>query len=113
MSSNQPETPAIARSSPARRPALLPNPITTMSFRKLIPFFRSDARLLRPVAPVWFLIFVVTMFAAFSQAATIVWSGASGTDTNWSNGNNWAGLTAPGGGDDARFFDTGTNLTVG
>jgi pectin methylesterase-like acyl-CoA thioesterase len=46
-------------------------------------------------------------------AATIVWSGASGTDTNWSNGNNWVGNAAPGGGDDAKFFNAGTNGTAG
>ena len=37
----------------------------------------------------------------------IVWSGASGTDTNWSNGNNWVGAVAPGGGDDVKFNDAG------
>jgi len=46
-------------------------------------------------------------------AATIVWSGGSGTDTNWSNGNNWNGAAAPGGGDDVKFFDAGSNLTQG
>src|SRR5258706_99900 len=39
-------------------------------------------------------------------AAPIVWSGASGPDTNWSNGNNWAGNNAPGAGDDVKFFDS-------
>src|ERR1700744_4084320 len=46
-------------------------------------------------------------------AATIVWSGASGTDTNWSNGNNWSGNVAPGGGDDAKFYGAGTNAVAG
>lgn len=46
-------------------------------------------------------------------SAAIMWSGASGTDTNWSNGNNWAGAVAPGGGDDVKFFDAGGNLTPG
>src|ERR1017187_5459560 len=48
-----------------------------------------------------------------AQAATIVWSGTSGTDTNWSNGNNWVGNAAPGGGDDVKFFNAGTNGTAG
>lgn len=47
------------------------------------------------------------------HGATIVWSGASGTDTNWSNGNNWAGTVAPGGGDDVKFFDAGNSLVLG
>jgi len=58
------------------------------------------------------------------QAATVIWSGASGTDTNWSNAANWSG-GVPGGGDDAKFFDAGSatfpttnnvvdaNLTIG
>ena len=45
-------------------------------------------------------------------AATIVWNGASGTDTNWSNGNNWIGAVAPAG-DDVKFFDAGNTGTVG
>jgi hypothetical protein len=48
-----------------------------------------------------------------AHAAAIVWSGASGTDTNWSNGNNWVGNAAPGGGDDVKFFDAGANGTAG
>ena len=54
---------------------------------------------------------ILTAFGV--SAVTIVWSGASGTDTNWSNGNNWSGNVAPGGGDDVKFFDTGANLTLG
>lgn len=54
------------------------------------------------------------LFAASKiLAATVVWSGASGTDTNWSNGNNWLDNVAPGGGDDVKFYDSGTNLAVG
>jgi len=45
-------------------------------------------------------------------AATITWSGASGTDTNWSTVANWAG-GLPGGGDDVKFFDNGTNGALG
>lgn len=44
-----------------------------------------------------------------APAAIIAWSGASGTDTNWSNGANWFGGTVPGPADDVRFFDFGTN----
>jgi pectin methylesterase-like acyl-CoA thioesterase len=40
-----------------------------------------------------------------TPAATIVWSGASGTDTNWSDTANWVGGVVPGGGDDVKFFD--------
>ena len=55
----------------------------------------------------------VACLVSNGQAATIVWSGASGTDTNWSDGNNWAGNVAPGGGDDVKFFNAGTNGVAG
>lgn len=46
-----------------------------------------------------------------SPAATIVWSGASGTDTNWSTAANWTG-GLPGASDDVKFFNPGANATV-
>ena len=46
------------------------------------------------------------------QAATINWTAASGTDTNWSTAGNWNG-GVPTGADDVKFFDTGTNGTPG
>ena len=46
-----------------------------------------------------------------SHAATIVWSGASGTDTNWSTVGNWAG-GLPGASDDVKFFNAGATATV-
>ena len=45
------------------------------------------------------------------RAATIIWSGASGTDTNWSTAGNWTG-GLPGSGDDVKFFNPGANATV-
>ncbi len=45
--------------------------------------------------------------ATVAGAATIFWSGASGTDTNWSTPSNWTGVVVPGGADDAKFIDTG------
>ena len=47
-----------------------------------------------------------------ARAGTVVWSGGSGTDTNWSDGNNWAGLASPGTADDVKFFDGGAVATV-
>lgn len=47
-------------------------------------------------------------------AATIIWSGPTGADTNWSTGSNWTNATAgtsgtaPGSGDDVKFFDVGS-----
>jgi pectin methylesterase-like acyl-CoA thioesterase len=46
-----------------------------------------------------------------SQAATVVWSGASGTGTNWSTAANWTG-GLPGASDDVKFFNNGANATV-
>jgi hypothetical protein len=59
------------------------------------------------------------LLCAGSRADTINWLGTSGTDTNWSNGNNWTNATlgsigtAPGGADAVRFLEAGTNGTVG
>ena len=58
-------------------------------------------------------ILTLSMLAPRLAAGTIIWSGASGTDTNWSNGNNWINAVAPGSGDDVKFFNTGTNMTQG
>lgn len=64
--------------------------------------------------PARLMVWLGLSLTAFSvSAATIVWNGASGTDTNWSNGNNWINAIAPGGGDDVKFYDTGANGTAG
>lgn len=49
--------------------------------------------------------------ASTTRAATISWTGASGTDTNWSNAANWNG-GLPTSADDVKFFDTGSNGTA-
>ncbi len=54
-----------------------------------------------------------TLTTSTASAATFIWSGASGTDTNWSNGNNWFGSAAPASADDVKFFNAGTNGVVG
>lgn len=46
------------------------------------------------------------------SAATIAWTGASGTDTNWSTAGNWSG-GLPTSTDDVKFFDAGTNGVAG
>ncbi len=48
-----------------------------------------------------------------THATSIVWSGASGVNTNWSTAANWFGGAVPGSGDDVKFYDAGTNLTPG
>ncbi len=51
------------------------------------------------------------------RAGTAIWTDASGTDTNWSDGANWSGGIGPGGvpaaSDDVKFFNTGGTATVG
>ena len=64
-------------------------------------------------APVLAGLLAAAFLVSNAEAATIVWSGASGTDTNWSTGGNWAGNVAPGGGDDVKFFNAGTNGAAG
>jgi len=59
---------------------------------------------------------VLLHFGAAYRAvgATIIWSGPTGADTNWSTGSNWTNAsvgtsgTAPGSGDDVKFFDVGS-----
>jgi pectin methylesterase-like acyl-CoA thioesterase len=46
-----------------------------------------------------------------AQSATIIWSGASGADTNWSTAANWTG-GLPVAGDDVKFFNPGATGTV-
>lgn len=55
---------------------------------------------------------IVLALVCVAQAGTVIWSGASGTDTNWSNGNNWAGSVSPAASDDVKFFDAGAGATV-
>ncbi|MEK7781390.1 MAG: pectinesterase family protein [Verrucomicrobiota bacterium] len=55
---------------------------------------------------------LLALFGLSAQAATIIWSGASGTDTNWSTAGNWNG-GVPTSADDVKFFDTGTNGVAG
>ena len=50
--------------------------------------------------------------AVAAHAATISYTAASGTDTNWSTAGNWS-AGVPTGADDVKFFDTGTNGTPG
>src|ERR1051326_9075554 len=58
------------------------------------------------------------MLATTAGAATLIWSGPTGADTNWSNGSNWTNATAatsgtaPSSGDDVKFFDTGAVAAV-
>lgn len=50
-----------------------------------------------------------------TEAATAVWTAASGTDTNWSNGANWSGGSGTGGvpgSDDVKLDDLGSVATA-
>ncbi len=49
----------------------------------------------------------IALTACTLPAATVVWSGTSGTGTNWSTGANWTPANSPAGADDVKFFDPG------
>jgi pectin methylesterase-like acyl-CoA thioesterase len=57
-----------------------------------------------------------TALTYHASAATLIWTGPTGADTNWSTGSNWTNATAgtsgtaPSSGDDVKFFDAGTVL---
>jgi pectin methylesterase-like acyl-CoA thioesterase len=81
--------------------------------KKLTPCLNSLPLNLTRNVYQFFVLFVVA-FSVTTQlhAATILWTGRSGTDTNWSTPNNWtntAALTAPvpTGSDDVVFGNTG------
>src|SRR5262245_48282851 len=76
---------------------------------------RSQPNYLLPVrmrTTILSVLLFVGQTSPFAHAATIIWTSASGTDTNWSTGANWTNATAgtsgtaPGSTDDAKFFDT-------
>jgi hypothetical protein len=48
-----------------------------------------------------------------ASAATVIWNGASGTDTNWSTVGNWIGGVAPGAADDVKFLNDGADSVPG
>jgi len=58
-----------------------------------------------------FCLLLPLMMAGNAGAATIIWNGPTGADTNWSTGNNWTNATAGSSGngarssDDVKFFD--------
>lgn len=78
--------------------------------RKVVSTFNSKRT---QVFRTWLAIIGLALASARMHAATIVWSAASGVDTNWSDSANWFGGVAPGGGDDVKFFDTGANTALG
>ena len=64
-------------------------------------------------------IVMLTLFCSErpAVAAEAVWTGASGTDTNWSTGGNWSGGSGtggvPDGDDDVLFGNVGVSTTFG
>src|SRR5215469_7059522 len=62
---------------------------------------------------IWAAIISLAILSITTRAATIVWGGSSGTDSNWSTAGNWAGGLQPGSADDAKFYDLGSNITAG
>jgi len=56
---------------------------------------------------------LVFLAAETACAASVSWSGAGVTDTNWSTAGNWSGLAAPGAADDVQFLDAGSSVSAG
>src|SRR3954447_3959579 len=77
-------------------------------------FFRNLSRIAIP----GFSLLLHLVLAGGANAATIIWNGPTGADTNWSTGSNWTNATAgtsgaaPALGDDVKFFDTGAVATA-
>ena len=65
---------------------------------------------------VFFLLAGLLALAPAASAGTAFWTGASGTDTNWSTGGNWSGGTGPAGSptnaDNVVFGNTGNATTI-
>lgn len=76
-------------------------PPKTMSTPAITRYAKNTKNLIRLLA----LLTAVLSTQTMSRAATIVWSGASGVDSNWSTGANWVNSTAPGSADDVKFYD--------
>src|SRR5579864_8219437 len=78
-------------------------PVKNMSTPTISPYAKNIKNLTRLLA------FLLAIFSGGTilRAATIVWSGASGVDTNWSDSANWVGGILPGPSDDVKFFDMG------
>lgn len=57
-------------------------------------------------------LFIALSLPIALPAAPINWTGASGTDTNWSTVGNWSASVGTGP-DDVKFFDDGTNGVAG
>jgi polygalacturonase len=86
-------------------------PINQRGIKRQIPIIKALAnstKHLHGSLACW----AVLALACAAQAGTVVWNGASGTNTNWSNGTNWAGSASPAAADDVKFFDAGAVATV-
>src|SRR6266513_2775333 len=64
-----------------------------------------------PVRPV--LTLIAAIFVTQIVTAQVVWTGASGTDTNWTTGANWSTAGSPGLSDAVVFNNTGAVGTQG
>ena len=84
--------------------------------KTLSTFVPSQSRNLRKsrLAIVSLLLTAYLALTCDANAATIIWTGPTGADTNWSAGSNWTNATAatsgsaPVSSDDVKFFDNGS-----
>src|SRR5689334_15593399 len=89
--------------------------VTNMTSPQLSPWNPAvtSRRASIPACCLFFAAIFVFWTGEMARAASVSWSGAGVTDSNWSTAGNWSGAAAPGAADDVQFLDTGSSVSAG